>query len=350
MSELRKDVLTGRWVIISPERANRPNAFAEYEIQNDSSEDCPFCPGHEERTPPELLTLKPDPRKKEWGVRVVSNRYPALRIEGEVKSRSEGLFDKMEGIGAHEVVIETPEHDIDQAELSLKQTAGIFMAHAQRMTDLFRDKRFAYILAFKNRGAAAGATISHPHSQLIALPIVPITIERELSGAKKYFDYRGRCFFCDTVEQEREDQKRLVSLNQHFIAYTPFASRFPFEIRISPLKHRSFFWEISREETNSLAEIQRDVLRRYKLALKNPPFSSIIHTTPPNHLHPEHYHWHVEMMPKLTAQGGFEWGSGFYINPMSPEEAARYLRHLDDYMDVPKNYLLPTTGSVNHGY
>lgn len=350
MSELRKDLLTGRWVIISPERARRPHAYHRYEIAVDPTDTCPFCPGHEDMTPPELLTIKPDPMKNSWGVRVVPNRYPALRIEGELKSRPEGLFDKMEGIGAHEVIIETPEHDIDQAELSIKQTAAIFNAHTQRISDLFRDKRFVYILSFKNRGAAAGATISHPHSQLIALPIIPIAIERELAGARHYFDYRGRCFICDAQEQEREDQTRLISLNQHFIAYTPFAARFPFEIRIAPLQHRPYFWEISREETLSLAEIMRDVLRRYKLALRNPPFSYIVHTTPPTYAHPEHYHWHLEVVPKLTAQGGFEWGSGFYINPMSPEEAARYLRNLDHYMNVPKNYLLPTTGSVNHGY
>jgi UDPglucose--hexose-1-phosphate uridylyltransferase len=350
-SELRKDPVLGRWVIIAGERGRRPNPFREYASRVQTDDGCPFCPGREGMTPPEILAYRPDgdgANAPRWTVRVVPNRFPALRIEGSLDKRPEGLYDKMRGVGAHEVVIETPDHDADAPGYSARQMEEVLHAYRDRMTDLLHDTRFRYVLVFKNHGAAAGATLAHPHSQIIALPIVPIRIESELAGAAQYHAYRGRCIYCDILAQEIADGRRLVAQNAEFVAVAPYASRFPFEVSILPRGHDPFFWSITRHQTEALAQILKDVLRRYKLALKDPPYNYVIHTAPPGDPHPERYHWQVEVMPKLTEVAGFEWGSGFYINPTPPEEAAAHLRELERVMDVPDGHLLkpPPPGGV----
>ncbi|HLG19037.1 MAG TPA: galactose-1-phosphate uridylyltransferase [Bdellovibrionota bacterium] len=351
MSEFRKSTITGRWVIIAEERSNRPNAFRHYPIEDDPAESCPFCPGHEQMTPAPVLTYSaPGGTNSAWSLRVVPNRFPALRIEGELDQRPSGIYDKMHGLGAHEVVVETPEHQTDMAHYGLPQMVQVFQAYRDRMSDLFKDRRFTYVLAFKNFGSAAGATLSHSHSQLIALPVLPTQLEREIAGASKYHEFRGRCFFCDAVAQELIAGERIVVQNDHFVAFTPFASRFPFELQIIPKTHGAFYWTLTRNQMEGFAEILRDVLRRYKLALKNPPYSYMIHTAPPDYRTPEVFHWHAEIMPKLTEVGGFEWGSGFYINPKPPEEAARILRELELVMNVPERHLLPSPKGRTYGY
>ena len=347
-SELRKDPVTGRWVIIAGERQLRPNPFRVYATRVEDPDPCPFCPGSEPLTPREVLTYRagdPADPASPWTVRVVPNRYPALRIEGEIDKRGEGLYDLMRGIGAHEVVIESPEHGLEPSAYTARQMGDVLHAYRDRMTDLLRDNRFRYVLVFKNHGPAAGATLAHPHSQIIALPVVPARIESELLGAGEYYNYRGRCIYCDILAQELTDGRRLVGQNDDFVAFAPFASRFPFEISILPRRHDAFFWTITKHQVENLAEVLQDVLRRLRLALKDPPYNYIIHTAPPGDVHPERYHWQVEVIPKLTEVAGFEWGSGFYINPTPPEEAARHLRDLERVMDVPDGHLLPARPS-----
>ena len=341
-SELRKDPVIGRWVIIAGERGRRPNPFRNYAATVENGQPCPFCPGHEEMTPPEVMAYRKDGsgRPSRWSVRVIPNRFPALRIEGDMDKHGEGLYDRMRGVGAHEVIIETPEHDSDPSRYTAAQMTEVVRAYRDRMTDLLRDSRFRFVLVFKNHGAPAGATLSHPHSQIIALPVVPIRIAAELTGAGKHYEYRGRCIYCDILSQELSDSRRLVVQNTDFVAYAPYASRFPFEISILPRRHGAFFWEITSAQMESLAEILQDVLRRYRLALKDPPYNYVIHTAPPGHPQPSQYHWQVEVIPKLTEVAGFEWGSGFYINPTPPEEAAAHLRDLHRYMDIPAGHLL----------
>jgi UDPglucose--hexose-1-phosphate uridylyltransferase len=328
MPELRKDPVTSRWVIISTERGKRPSDFGP-EPERKKTGFCPFCPGNEDKTPSEVLAYRASGSPANgagWHVRVVPNKFPALQIEGELNRQGDGMYDKMNGIGAHEVIIETPEHGETLASMSEHRLEDILWAFRDRFLDLKKDLRFRYILIFKNYGEAAGASLDHPHSQLIATPIIPKRVQEELDGAKAYYNYKERCVFCDIVRQELNQGLRLISENEDFVAAAPFAARFPFETWILPKAHDAFFEDAQKHEYVSLSKIIRDVLLRVEKVLTNPPYNLIIHTSPLRETDGRYYHWHIELMPKLTRVAGFEWGSGFYINPTPPEEAAKFLR------------------------
>ena len=328
MPELRKDPIVGRWVIISTERSRRPSDFVQESVKPRGG-GCPFCPGNEDKTPPEILVHRPGggpPNAQGWTLRVVPNKFPALQIEGGLDKEGEGLFDLMNGVGAHEVIIETPLHDGTLATLSAAQVADVLWAYRERILDLRKDTRLEYIRIFKNHGEAAGASLEHPHSQLIATPIVPIMVQEELAGSVRYFGYKERCVWCDIIRQDRQSGARVILENEGFVALAPFAPRFPFETWILPVLHRSAFEEIENGEVEHLATLTRELLRRLNQVLREPPFNFIIHTAPLKEGPLDHYHWHIELMPKLTRVAGFEWGSGFFINPTPPEESARFLR------------------------
>lgn len=330
MPQLRKDPVVGRWVIISTERGKRPTPNPK---KSDASRTgpCPFCAGNEGVTPPEIAAYRPDgskPNMPGWTLRVVPNKFPALMIEGDLDRRGDGVYDLMNGIGAHEVIIETPKHESNIGSLSEKQFEDVLWAYRDRILDLKKDKRFRYILIFKNQGAEAGATLEHTHSQLIALPIVPSNVIEELKGAMEYYKYKERCIYCDIVRQEMEDRGRIVSENEHLLVICPFAPRFPFETWILPKKHSPFFEHASKQEYLDLSRSLRETLIRLNRALNDPPFNYIIHSNPLEETENGHYHWHVEIMPKLTQVAGFEWGSGFYINPVTPEDSALSLREI----------------------
>jgi UDPglucose--hexose-1-phosphate uridylyltransferase len=330
MSELRKDPVTERWVIISTERGRRPSDFVP-EPKKMRGGFCPFDTGNEDKTPPEIMAFRPEgsPRNGPgWRLRVVPNKFPALRVEGDVNREGIGLYDKMSGIGAHEVIIETPDHDATLASLPLGSFEEVLWAYRDRMLDLRKDQRLRYVMLFKNHGEAAGATLEHPHSQLIALPIVPHLISEEMAGAKGYYNYKERCIFCDMIRQELRDGERVVLENADFVALAPFASFAPFEMWILPKRHNPFFEENQVHEIQSLAKIFSETLRRLEKALNCPPYNFTLHTTPFRERPLEYYHWHFEIIPKLTKLAGFELGSGFFINPTPPEEAAKFLREL----------------------
>lgn len=328
MPELRKDPIHGRWVIISTERSRRPSDFATEERRSIGGF-CPLCEGNEDRTPPEVLAFRENgtpPNSPGWTLRVVPNKFPALRIEGELDREGEGIYDKMNGIGAHEVVIETPRHEETLATLPLKDVTNVLLAYRERIVDLRRDQRLRYVLVFKNHGLSAGASLEHSHSQIIALPIVPKRVSEEIEGAKTYFNYRDRCVFCDIIRQELQQKRRIITENQSFLSIAPFASRFPFETWILPKTHHPSFEHMEFSQYEQAAQILSDTLQRIYRVLNDPPYNYIIHSSSFPEMDGDHYHWHFEIMPKLTKVAGFEWGTGFYINPTPPEEAAEYMR------------------------
>jgi len=328
MPELRKDPIHGSWVIISTERSRRPSDFAPEERRSIGGF-CPLCEGNEDRTPPEVFAIRDNgtlPNSPGWSLRVVPNKFPALRIEGELNRVGEGIYDKMNGIGAHEVVIETPRHYETLATLPLKAVENVLRAYRERIIDLRRDERLRYVIVFKNYGVSAGASLEHSHSQIIALPIIPKSVREEIEGSKDYFNYKDRCVFCDIIRQEIQDKKRIVSENSHYLAISPFASRFPFETWILPKTHHPSFECMDLSSYEQAAQILSDTLQRLKIVLDDPPYNYIIHTSSFPEKDMEYYHWHLEIMPKLTKVAGFEWGTGFYINPTPPEEAAEYMR------------------------
>ncbi len=328
MPELRRDPIIGRWVIIASERGKRPYDFVtEKDITKGGF--CPLCPGHENTTPPEVLVYgRPshDPNGPNWQLRVVPNKYPALIIEGDLDKRGEGIYDKMNGIGAHEVIIESPNHHETLSSMDIDQLVLVFRAYKDRLIDLARDKRFKYIIVFKNYGKAAGASLEHSHSQLIALPIVPQIIQEELYGCQRYFDYKERCVFCDIIRQERSQQMRLVDENDDFITICPFAPRSPFEMWVLPKRHQSRFNSMDDGQLYQLALLFSSTMRKLDNVLPNVPYNYMLHTAPLNDAHLEHYHWHIEIMPKVSTVAGFEWGTGFHINTVPPEEAAVILK------------------------
>jgi len=295
MPDLRKDPITGRWVIISTDRARRPSDFSRESFKIKGGF-CPFCPGNESKTPPEILGYRPTtaggpsaPKDSPgWRVRVVPNKFPALMIEGNLDRQADGMFD--------------------------------------RMIDLKQDKRFKYILAFKNHGDAAGSSMEHPHSQLIALPILPKNVAEELEGAKQYYNYKERCIFCDVIQQELETKTRVIAENSDFVTLAPYAPRFPFETWILPRRHESAFENASSQMYENLARTLQTLIAKADRVLDHPAYNFMIHTSPIGDSTNDYYHWHIEFLPKLTKVAGFEWGSGFYINPTPPEEAAQYLR------------------------
>src|SRR5215510_2426307 len=329
MPELRKDPVTGRWVIISTDRQKRPTDFRLERHAVLRDEYCPFCAGREDLTPPEVFAYRQNgggPNAPGWDLRVVPNKFPALRVEGGLDREGEGMFDRMNGVGAHEVIIETPEHDKTLASMSEAEIERVLAAFRARVLDLKQDRRFRYILIFKNHGAAAGATLEHAHSQLIALPIVPDFVREEIDGARQHFAGKERCVFCDIIRQEMSAGRRVIQENADIVALSPYAPRFPFETWLLPKRHGARFEEAPRHEYEGLARMLKAVLQRVDRALGSPAYNVIVHTSPFSEDTSEIYHWHLEVMPKLTKVAGFEWGTGFYINPTSPEEAARVLR------------------------
>lgn len=328
MPELRKDPISGRWVIIATDRAKRPTDFVREAVQIRGSAHCPFCAGREYKTPPEVLSYRQTGRPNEsgWTLRVVPNKFPALRVEGELSRQGDGMYDKMKGIGAHEVLIETPAHELSLGDLPDKQVEDLFWAFRDRIVDLRKDTRLRSIILFKNHGEAAGASLEHTHSQLIALPVVPKRAQEEIEGARKYHDFKERCVFCDVIHQEVEAGVRVVFETERLVAVCPYAPRFPFETWIMPKRHGSHFEHSDVATIQDLGSTMRLLVRKMEKVLERPPYNMMVHTAPIQDAPMSHFHWHVEIIPKLTKVAGFEWGTGFYMNPTPPEEAAMFLR------------------------
>ena len=329
MSELRKDPVVDRWVVIATERSKRPHANATA-TKSERAEPCPFCAGRERETPPEVLAYRDTSSAANapgWSVRVVPNKYPALACMEDISLSADSPYHAMSGVGAHEVIIESPTHCLSMAELSERQVEDVLRAYQQRLIALKDDSRWQSIIIYKNEGSAAGATLEHVHSQLLALPLVPREIAQEWRALVAHHDATGRCLYCEILDKERTDRRRIVIESAAFIGFCPFASRFPFEIWVMPKNHSPFFHTIAEDELRQLAFMLVQSLRRLA-GIVDASLNFVLHSGPLKEAKHEHYHWHLEILPRISKIAGFELASGCYINTEAPEIAARQLREV----------------------
>ncbi len=336
LHELRKDPLLGRWVAV----LSRSKAPSEYILPSDEDieHDCILCTGRENETPSEIMSvprLNTDQTKRGWWTRVIPNINPVFQVEGDLGRRGEGMYDKMNSVGANEVIIESPDHSARPEDMGLDQMARVITTYRDRMSDLEKDARLRYTLIYKNSGKEAGAVFSHPVSHIASTPVIPKRVKEELDGAKQYFSYKERCIFCDIVREELRIGNRVIIETRNFVVFCPYASKFPFESWIVPKRHNCAFQDIKADEIEDLALILSSLLKKMRAAFNGLSYNYFIHSAPnriprKNHWHTlgEDFHWHLEIMPRLLRTSGFEWGSGFYILPTSPENAAKYLREV----------------------
>lgn len=330
MPELRQNLISGEWVIISTERAKRPEDFVkgkkEKVILPPYKEDCPFCPGHEDKTPPETYRIGDE---KNWKVRVVYNKFAALSLEGERTRKTDGIYHSMNGVGIHEVIVEHPSHNVLTALVSREEVIDIIRAYINRYISAQKDERIEAIIIFKNYGLGAGTSLEHPHSQLIATPIVPPQLRNRIEQAIHYFDDTGKCIFCDTLKSELTIKKRVILETGHFVSFIPYAALSPFHIWIFPKRHMASFIEINEDEIKDLASILKLTLAKLYYGLDNPDFNYTIRSIPIGEKGVEYLHWYISLIPRVSQTAGFELGSGMFINVALPEKSAEYLRQIN---------------------
>jgi UDPglucose--hexose-1-phosphate uridylyltransferase len=335
MSFMRLDPTTQDWVIFAPSRARRPHDFRRPEFDagggSESADECPFCPGNEARTPPEIWRERSaEGQASSWSVRVIPNKFPVFTIEEDPHHYEDGEGLRcMGGCGAHEVIVESPDHSRILAEQSIEQIERVLRTAQSRSLDLLRDRRFQAVVIFKNHGEAAGTSLAHPHWQLIATPVVPRLLRLKHTVATEFFDVSGACVYSVMLRHELSQKSRLVHENEHFVAFLPYASHSPFETWIMPLRRQASFGAVTRDHLRPLAEILKMVLLKLNVGLANPPFNLTIDTATRGDESKEFFLWHMRIVLRLTTPAGFELGSGMAINTVLPEEAAEYLRGVD---------------------
>ncbi|MEO0095136.1 MAG: DUF4921 family protein [candidate division WOR-3 bacterium] len=333
MSEVRRDIVTDTWVIIDTENDEIPSVPADISFPDGP---CPFCEGNEMSTPREIYAIRDGSQSNSpgWKVRVVPNINPILRVEGELEKFGVGVYDMVTGTGANEVIIESPRHITNIPDLEQEQIALILDTYRFRIEDLHKDKRIRYVLIFKNYGRLAGAsTISHIHSDLIALPATPNRVKQKLNGSYEYYRYKERCLFCDIIQQETEMGERLILQSDKFVAFAPYAARFPGEVMVIPKRHTFSFKLIDKYEIHDLAYVLKRIFSAIRIGFNDPPYNLVL-TDSPNLLpRPDYwktieqdFHWHIEIIPRIFRTTGFELGTGFYINRYSPEKSAKLIR------------------------
>lgn len=339
MSELRKDLLHGRWIeVLSVSKS--PSEYTLSLSKRPAEDSCILCEGRESETPKEtssIRSLETKPDTPGWWVRAIPSFKPLFRVEGNLDRRAVGIYDRMNNIGANEILIESPKHNIKPEDIGLEQMAKVIKLYKDRIIDLSRDTRLRYILIFKNSLLDPWQeSFSHPVSFLIATPIIPENIKDELDQAKQYYDFKERCIFCDIIREELKAGERVIFETQNFICFCPYASSFPFESWIIPKKHNCDFHAISGEEVKDIGFALMNILQRLKVVFgTEPPINYFLHTAPnriprrdQHHTLGDDYHWHIEIVPRLGEKSGFEWGSGLFIQTTSPEKAAKYLREV----------------------
>jgi len=329
MSELRRDPLLRRWVIIAPERRADLVERRLGRTHHVQEIPCPFCPGNEHMNPEEIYVARVPQTSQYpngWAVRITPDRKPLLRVEGVVERRGVGLFDLMSATGAHELVTDTPEHDAHWADFDLQQMGRVLSSYRLRYNDLRNDRRFRHVVIMKNYGAPWSRYL-HQHSHIVAMPFIPRRIDDEFIGAKDYYQLKERCVFCDALRQEEAREERIVAANDDFVALIPFASGFPFETWILPRRHMPDFGAMSDRELPALAAIFQETMAKLRTTLHDPHFSLALHSGPLNGEKAEEFHWHWELIPHLSGELGMEWATGVYFNPIAPEDAAACLRN-----------------------
>jgi UDPglucose--hexose-1-phosphate uridylyltransferase len=322
MSEFRQDPMSRRWVIIGGERNGRPNEFVEAATRaTDIS--CPFCAGHESETPAPIASYSAN-GKGHWLARVVPNKYPAL--SPSANGNGKGSPASLPGFGSHEVIIESPRHVASLSELTDPEVKAVFTAYRDRLMHLKAQQLYRYVQIFKNVGPAAGASLEHVHSQLLALTNVPEALQQELVASGDYFTEHKRSLLLDMLDGELAAGDRVVAETRSFVAFCPYASRFGYEVWIAPRQHQPRFEDVEAGELGELSLIMRETIGRIERAAGQVAYNYFLHTQPFDMPAYDHYHWHIEIIPRLTKVAGFEWSTGCFINPYSPESAAQHLR------------------------
>lgn len=340
-------IIPAESVLIATERGNRPGQTPDEPVSDRRSkvDDCPFCRGNETQTPVEILRL---PTNGDWQIRVVRNRYPVFGDDHALTDADLGIHHIIDGYGQHEVVIDHADHGIQLGEMDLPHLARLFGLYRDRMARLYNaDPNHRYVLVFKNSGPAAGGSVAHTHSQIIAMPVIPANVEMEISSSRRYFQEQGACIFCTLMDETLtyegtvydrisgvltkrvEAGRYIVEQGDSFVAIKPFASRFPWEVHILPRQHRHDFRTISEPECLDLAGVLHRVMIRLQAVIGQVAYNFFLHSAPGGQVTPEcesSFHWHLELCPRTTIPNGFELGSGLAINTVSPEKAAEQLR------------------------
>jgi len=346
MSELRQDPTTKEWVITAPERAKRPQRIPKKRRVEEIpswDESCPFCPGNESQTPPEVFKLPLSSEDSAWEVRVIPNRFAALMPEGSAERSEAGrFFRKMGGFGIHEVIIESPSHNTPMALMSYQQVEKVLIAYLERYNTLKKSRQLKFITIFKNHGWASGTSLIHPHSQLVATPIMAPHYRRKFDVAHEYYADIGRCLYCDLLAGELEKGERVIAQTKQFVIFHPYASRVPYEAWIVPKKHHASFGLFPVIHLAELAVVIKDTLFCLYQELDNPAFNLMIDTSTTADEEDPYYHWHIRIVPRLTTIAGFEMGSGIYISTALPEDTASIMRQrIDSFVREGKASLKP---------
>jgi UDPglucose--hexose-1-phosphate uridylyltransferase len=326
MPEIRSNPVTGDWVIIATERARRPEEFVRERQRNPLPPrvpDCPFCPGNEDKTPAEQFRI---PGDGGWLVRAVPNRFAALTPEGDLARHAHGFRMVLDGVGLHEVIVESPVHNATTALLPVAHVAEILGAYRHRLRAFYRDRRIEHVIVFKNHGEAAGTSLTHPHSQIVGMPVLPSQLRARLEEAVRHWGNEGRCLYCRTLSDELAEGTRMVADNASFAAFVPYAALSPFHVWIFPKHHSACFGEATDSQLADLAQVVRDVLARLYFGLQDPDFNYVIRSLSPQEAAVKYFHWYISLIPRVTKTAGFELGTGMFINIALPEHSAEFLR------------------------
>lgn len=328
MSELRLNLIAKEWVIIATEHAKKPEEFRQWKEKRylpEYLDSCPFCPGNEATTPNEIFRVE---EAGTWKIRVIPNRLAVVSDKVEGGRVNVGLRHSAIGVGRHEIIVESPIHNMSIPFLEIGDISGILKVYRDRFIEAYKDPKVEHVIIFKNQGEASGTTLQHPHSQLIGIPVVPQDIRARIEETMRYYNTTGDCLMCATINDELTDGKRIISATEHFVTFIPYAALSPFHTWIFPKRHMASFADIEDSEINDLAMALRTALSKLHYGLDNPDFNYVIRSEGPQKNHSKHFHWYLSIVPRLSQASGFALGSGMYINPSLPEKVASFMREV----------------------